>query len=395
MSSFASLTTALTTDQVETAIYDFLAAAGVSTTSWKTGAVVRVIVSAVASVGAAFSELQALIAKNGFLDESEGEWLEALALFVYDVEKSDGTFAVGEVLLDNTAGAGVYSGGIGDLIVTDSGIEKSYRNTESFSVGAGGTDTVAIEAIEIGTASNSNPGGIDTLTTPLPGVVVSNAAAVVGSDEDTDPELRELCRLKLGSLSPNGAADAYRFVAFSAVDSDDVSIGVNRIAVIPDGVGGVDVYVADTSGTLSGSVGDTSTSLGKVDDDIQTQVVPEAITATVQAATPKSIAVTYTLWIEDTLGLSTSQVEALIAAELATYINNQPVGGDIISPASGFIYGPAIEAAITSTVLTGSTLVSDVLINFDLVVPGGDTAITTVEAPILGTVTPTTNLVSV
>ena len=54
---------------------------------------------------------------------------------MYGVERSPGTFASGTLTFDN-AGGGVYSGGIGDLIVRSSTTNKTYRNTEAFTIGA-------------------------------------------------------------------------------------------------------------------------------------------------------------------------------------------------------------------------------------------------------------------
>ena len=45
------LITSMTVDEAKTAIYDALAARGVTTTGWKPGAVVRTIIAALAIIG--------------------------------------------------------------------------------------------------------------------------------------------------------------------------------------------------------------------------------------------------------------------------------------------------------------------------------------------------------
>ena len=62
--SLAELTTPLTADEVEAALYAALAARGAKTTAWKPGAVVRTIIAGVAIVLAAFSSLVAAIVSS-------------------------------------------------------------------------------------------------------------------------------------------------------------------------------------------------------------------------------------------------------------------------------------------------------------------------------------------
>ena len=176
----------------------------------------RTIIAALAIILAAFSELQAAIAKGGFLDLAEGAWLTLLARYTYGVERDPGSFAAGPVLVTNSTG-NIYSGDPGDLVFLNSATSKTYRNTEAFTIGALATNvSIAVEAIELGIASTSLAGDINQLVTPLLGVAVANPSALVGADEETDALLRERCRLSLGALSPNGPRDAYAYFARSA-----------------------------------------------------------------------------------------------------------------------------------------------------------------------------------
>jgi len=377
--TLASLTTPLTVAECEAAIFAAIETRGASTTSWKSGAVIRTMIRGLAIVLAAFSTLQGQIANMGFLELSVGDWLTLVAHHVYGVERIAGTFASGSVTMVNAAG-GVFSGAAGDLIFLDSTTEKTYRNTAAYSLGAMATISVAVEAVEIGTDSNAIAGEIDALVTTLSGVTVSNAAAVVGTDEETDAALRTRCSEKLGSLSPNGPADAYAYVARSAVQADGVTaIGVTRVLTVPDGIGGVDVYLATAAGGVTGTVGDLASDLGAVDDAIQTLAVPLAITARVQTATAQAVAVTYELWVRDSSGLTADLIEVEVAAALLAYITDQPIGGAVITTAPGYVYRSALETVIGAAV-------PGVVIKVSVTTPAADVSFTVPAVPTLGAI---------
>jgi uncharacterized phage protein gp47/JayE len=381
--SINDLTRPLTTEELKSAIYEYIAATGTKTTNWKPGAVVRTIVAVLAFVLAAFSVLTSLLAKSGFLELSSGAWLTLVARYVYGVERDTGSFATGFVTLDN-AGGGVYSGDPDDLLFTNPTTGKSYRNAAAYSIGSGETGVVvAIRAVELGSASTSGTEEITQLETPLVGVTCTNAAAVVGTDPETDESLRARCVEQTGAASPNGPRDAYAFFAKSARRADGTSVGVTRVNPVPDGLGGIDVYVATASGTVTGTSGDPSTDLGAVAKAIHENAEPLAITPEVQSATPLSIAVTYELWVRSTTGLTSAQVEDLVEAALIAFMAAAPIGGWVISPATGKIYVSAIRAAIASALPDGS------LVRIDVTLPAADVDVETNEAPALGTVTVT------
>jgi hypothetical protein len=380
MSTLDELTTPATAAEITEKIYEALAARGVSTTAWKSGSVVRTIIAGVAIVLAAFSRLQAAIAKSGFLELAEGDWLTLVALYVYGVARDEGAFASGTVTLTNTGG-GVYSGGADDLVFRHATSGKTYRNTGTYSLGAGATLVVPIQATEIGSASTATPGTITAFVTPLIGVTVTNAASVVGRDPATDAELRTLCYEKTGTLSPNGPRDAYAFVARSAVRADGSSIGVTRVRSVPDGLGGVTVYVATATGGVTGSAGDPSTDLGAINAAIQELCAPLAITATVVSAVAEIIAPTYELWVRDTTGMGTAEIEAAVAARLTALMASSPIGGHVIGGV-GKIYVTAIETTI------GAALEDD-LVRVVVTVPAADVTIAINEAPVLGAITVT------
>ncbi len=388
MADLTELTTPLTVAEVEAAIYAALAAKGVTTTSWKPGAVARTIITGAAIVLAAFSSLQAEIAKSGFLELSVGDWLTLVAKFVYDVDRDTGTFASGDVTLDN-AGGGLFMVARGDLVVLNTTKEKTYRNTAAFVLNAFQTGLlVPVQAEEIGSDSTATAGQIDALVTVLTDVSVTNAAALIGDDPETDEELIVRALAKTGVLSPNGPSDAYRFLALSATKDDGTSANVTRVKTDADGEGNVTVTVANASGTLTGSIGDTTTDLGAVDEAIQTQAVPLAVTATTQASTAQVIAITYEVWVKSTIGLTATELGDNIDLALTNYLATSPIGGFEKVAGSGFVFVDALEGVIAGQIT------DSLLIDVEVTVPAADTLVVSLFAPVAGTLTRTINLVT-
>jgi hypothetical protein len=374
--SLEDLTTPVTRTEVEASIYQVFSVLGVSTTSWKSGAVVRTMIAAVSIVLSAFSELQSKIARAGFLELSKREWLTIVAHYGYGVDRILATFATGQVTLTN-GGGGVYSGDPDDLIFANSATGKTYRNTEAFTLDALGTVTLDIQASEQGSASSSAPGAIDTMTTPLLGVTCSNALSVLGRDAEEDPSLRARCSETLGALSPFGPWDAYASAVRNATYADGTNLGITRFRNVKDGSGNVYTYLATASGGVTGTVGDLATDLGIADEAIQQLAAPLSVTAHTLSATPVTIAPTYELWMYNTSGRSSSEVQALIATGLGEFMAGQPIGGNVISPAGGKVFVDAIRAVIAGTFPQ--------IFHVALTVPASDVTLAITEVPVLGT----------
>ena len=386
--TLAELTTALTADEIEASIYAAVEARGAKTTSWKPGAVVRTIIAGVAIVLAAFSSLAALVARGGFLELATGSWLTLVARYVFGVERITGTFASGYVTLTNTA-AVPYSGGADDLIVINSTTDATYRSVAAWSVDAAGgpNDEVDVEvrAVEAGSDSTSPAGDIDALVTTLSGVTVTNAAALVGTDEETDPELRSRCLARTGALSPNGPKDAYSYAARNAVTADGDAIGVTRVTTQATGDGTVNVWVATASGAVVGDPDDPDTDLGAVALAIYEQAEPLSVEAVVASATPVTVDVTYELWIYTSSGLLASAVEDLVEAALEEMLAAVPIGGHYVAPDRA-IYVSDIAAAIDA--------VRSEIFRPTVTAPAADVTMAVNEVAVLGTVTPTIHLVA-
>lgn len=378
MTTLADLTTPMTVDEATSTIYAALAAKGANTTVWKAGSPLRTVIAALAIILAAFSRFQAVLAKSGFLSEADDAWVRLIALYVYGVTPEDGTAATGQVTLTN-AGVGVYTKAAGELIVANAA-GKTYRNTSAISSFGAGTLVVDIIADEVGSASSTGAATITTLVTPLPGVTCTNATALVGTDDENAASIRLRCAEKLGTLSPNGAPDAYAFIARSTKRADGSAIGVTRVRTIPDGIGGIDCYLADADGGITDS-GDIAT----IDSALQSQCVPRAITLRTHGAGTTAIAVTYEIWIPTTVSQTDAEVQAAILSALEVFVGTRPIGGDVISPATGKVYLSALEGIVGAAVRDSDG--DPVALKWAVTVPSGDTSIASTYAPALGTVT--------
>lgn len=377
------LTTPMTRAEVEAAIYAAIAARGARTTGWKPGSVVRTIIVGASIVIAGLSQLQSQIARMGFLELAEGDWLTLVAHYVYGVDRDEGTFATGEVTLNNGAG-GVYSGGAGDLLFVNSTSGKTYRNTAAYSIGALETGVVVpVQAVELGTESNAAATEIDGFESgALAGVTVTNATAITGTDREEDPALRVRCYEKTGTLSPNGPSDAYSFVAKGATRPDGSSIGVTRTRTVADGEGGVTLYVADSDGALLAGDVDILQEL------IETTVAPLAVTPTVVEATGVPMAITYELWLRDVSGLTVPAAQELVEAALEAWAAVQPIGGHKkVGETQGRLYVDAIEAVI------GSVRSSET-IDVEVTVPAAAFDLDPDEVAVLTDITGTVHLIS-
>jgi hypothetical protein len=161
---------------------------------------------------------------------------------------------------------------------------------------------------------------------------------------------------------------------------------VNRVATIADGAGHVDVYVATASGVVTGTVGDLTSDLGRIDDSIQRNVVPVAVTATTHSATAVPVAVTWELWVLAT-SRSDADLKAAVNAALLAFLSTRPVGGDLLpGEGVGRIYITALESTVGGAV-AGTLRVAVTL-------PVADVDLTATQAAVYATPTGTIHQVS-
>jgi|SRR5215831_1454102 len=366
------LTTPLSRQEVEASVYNVLATLGVNTTSWKPGAVVRTMIVGMSSVFAAYTELMALIARSGFLALSSGEWLTLVASYVYGIERRDATFASGTLTLTNSGG-GLYILDIGDLIVRNINSGATYRNTAAVTISPSSTTTTGIAATEPGSNSSAAAGEIAALVTTLLGVSCNNTAAITGIDQEPDATLRQRCTEMLGSLSPMGPWDAYTSALRNATDPTGRNLDITRVSLVPDGFGKIDIYCATSTGTLP------TTDVPYADAAVQQNAAPQAITAIIHPAVEHIIAVTCTVYAYNTSGMTAAEMTAAIQDAVEAFIIAQPIGGNVVTPPTGYVYLDGIRSAVAS--------VAPEIFHVVISVPSADVALNPAEVATPGLVT--------
>lgn len=372
------LTEPIDSDSFLETLLDGAKAIGLDVDTWKPLDPTRTLYALTADLHSLRSEADHLAIRGGLLDYAADDWLTLLAINVYGVTRKEASFAsVADAITLTNAGGGVYNLAAGELVVQNTTTKKNYKNTEVVALAAFGTQQVDIIAEEAGTASNASIGQITTLVTTLLGVTVTNTKALVATDKENDPDLRQRCRDKLGALSPNGAAAAYAFVAKSTPRADGTIVDINRVKVsAQSSTGTVTVTVASPSGVPA------SQDVTDVNAAIQATVVPLGVTATVAAAVANTIAVTYTAYVANDAPETNAEIQAAIATALANYFKTVPIGGlQKVFGGQGKVWIDELSARISEA--------SSATFTVDVTVPAADVNIATNEVPVLGTIMPT------
>ena len=306
--------------QIKTKIYEILARLNFSTTNWKPGGIARTMISATSIVLAMFSVLVSLVARSAFLSMSTGDWLTLVARHVYGVERILATFAAGTLRVFNDSAA-PYSIDADEWTFSNSLTGKLYRNTESFTIAAGQTLSIAIRADEAGSASSAGVGSINAIVTPVLGVTCSNDNAIVGMDTEGDEALIARCMLKPQSASPNGPQAAFEYFARTATRADGTLVGVNRVAVNNSSTTGQAIVTCATpSGALSPS------DLQYVFANIANKALPGCVTLTVNSSSDVLVNVEFWAYF-DGFELSAADQERYAGPALEQWFATTRIGG--------------------------------------------------------------------
>jgi hypothetical protein len=190
---------------------------GIDPTTWRTGDPTKSLYTFMATVLNAAEQRTVEFFKAGFLSTAEGDWKTVNAKEVYGVDRTLATFAVSQVTITNGAG-GHFDEEINAIVFKSSLSQKTYHNTQPLvAFGPGNVVTIEVAADEPGTDSNAGADEIDSIVSPaMIGVTVTASTPAAAVDDQSDTSLQEQCDASLGALSPDGPADAYRFVATNA-----------------------------------------------------------------------------------------------------------------------------------------------------------------------------------
>lgn len=367
--TFDQLLTPTTVEEVKGTIYAYMAALGLPTTAWQALSPTRVLVDVLARLIAVVINNCVLIARSMFKDYSEGKWLTTLSKQMYNVDRIESTFAVGEFVANN-AGGGVYDWDPEEIVFRKVGTSLTYVNTDAVHIGSFETGvSILVRATEEGSASNASTGQLE-LVTSMTGVTGSNLQAVVGQDEESDADLRVRDDNKIEALSPNGPPGIYEFVAKTPALNGGVSI--NRARVLPPpGDGTVTIVVASSLGPIA--PGDVAL----VQVGIDTWATPTTVTATVASATALGLGYTTTVYVRSVGAPDSTVLTAAVKSAMIAYINALPLGGVEFTPGAGVLPWRGMLGAVENT-LVGTTkpvLKAELSIETDILMLQTDVAI--------------------
>lgn len=337
----------VTRDQAMSSILTTAQELGLPATSWQAGSVGRTILAVFGAILSLATQLVADLAGSGLLDYAAGEWLRLLAKRIYNVDYVRATFPSGRVQLTNTSPTS-YPLTPGTLIVASRITGKKYT-VEVLDNGAtlapGATLDVGIFAAEIGTASNAGAGEVTDIKTPLSGVTCTNAAPIVGLDDESDESLRQRCQDKREPVvSP--AANAYDFFLRGAKRADGTPIGVTRTRVIGDSAhSAVTAYAATDTGVIDGDPNDPATDLGALNLAVQLNCVPTGITASVLSAVGHNMTIVPIVYRSARATLTAAEIKALVVDRLKAYFTTIPIGGFDVG-AGGRVFRDALIGQI-------------------------------------------------
>lgn len=381
--TLASIIVAETADAIYRKMLQVASSLGLVTESWASGDPTRSTFDAVSRQEASKESSTIEMIKAGFLDLASGNGLKLCARYLFNTEYIQATFATCTVRLNN-AGAQPYEFEVGDVIVGHNTSDKTYTATDIGTgiLNPGGTLEITVTADEAGSASSAGIGDITTMVTSFPKVTCTNLTAAVGVDEESDAALKARAKAKLAALSPNGPADAYAYVA----TTPDLVNGqqITRVRVLSDSTNGdVTIYIAGASGAVAGGV------VTDVQDGIDTWANPHNNEPTVSSAVNETIAITYALWVYESISESAESLEERIELALAAAMKERPIGGDVLDgDPTGNIYVGWIESVILGEVGREKAF------RVSVTTPATDVALAINDVPILGTVTPTINFVA-
>jgi phage-related baseplate assembly protein len=333
---------------------------GLPVTSWRAGDPTRSLYHVVSTILGEVEEVVSKYVASGFLSYASGAWLTLKALDDYGVTRTEATFSTPTVTLTN-GGGGYYEVESGDLTLSASATGMTFHNTDSGTLSPGATITLTLVADVEGSDGSVAIDEIDTLVTPMLGVTIDSGTAAVGLDEQSDEDLRTQCRATLGMLSPNGAPEAYEYIARSSAHTGIDTI--TRAYAYSSSAGIVTLYVATPSGTASAG------EVAIVQAAIDQWCVPLGITATVAAAPTVTINIAATLSGSGLPALYQSNIEDLLASMFAGMIGACTLAYSGISAA---IHQYLVDNDVANPAVTLTT-------------PAGNTALTAGQIPVLGT----------
>lgn len=366
-------------DEVVASLLAIAALLDQPTTAWQEGNPILTLLMTASQKLADLTTLVTEITKGGFGELLPSDaWADRWALSRFNVTRVPATQATGKVNASNSSLTNYGPLQPGGLIVAHDVTGKLYRNTAVITILATtGLDDIDLAADEPGTDSNAAPGAIETVVSGQVGVGCTNPLSVLGTDQELTPALVTRARAKLGALSPNGAKDAYNYIATTPEFSATSTPITRTRTVLNPTTGALSVYLATAAGAASGP--DVAIVQAAIDDNVE----PWGATVTAYAATPSVVDITYEAWILNSQ-LTTAAIEEAIETALAEFFSTLDLGGYVVPPDTGDLYVETLQLVIG----TATPGIRRVVISL----PAAAVALLANEVATLGTITPTITL---
>jgi len=355
---------------------------GLDTTAWQPVSPSRTILELNANIISVYSGYVNLIAKGGFAsyaatitDINGGEvttWMDLVSEQVYATTRIPATRATCAMTLTSATVNGPYSPG--QIIIANSATGAQFTNDAAVNL-AIGANVAQFSALIAGSASSSGIASLTVFVTPIVGVTATNAAAAVGTDAEGNAALLARDLAKLGTLSPNGPSQAYYAIATGMLDplqpwyDPTLTSAITRVETFT-GAAAVGCVVANASGAVG--PGD----LGRVNTQIQKWCVPLGTVAVVATADNLFIAITATVYVPTSAGLTAPAVVTSATSALTSYLAAINIGGVTGATANIIPYSELLATIARSVTTTAVTLVA----------PAADVPLAVTDVAVLGLV---------
>lgn len=184
--NLSDLITIKTRDEVLEEMLTALQSVGFPAASWGPLSVPRRLLTAMASVYAAFTVTLALIARGGLLQYATSGWLTMLALSFYQVTRYSAQQTKGTLVVSDTASAGPWTFAARELWF-ESQTGKRFYNTSAFTVALDGTTAFEVASEEYSSAYNVATDTILSMVTSVPGLGFATTTPVTATGASGTP----------------------------------------------------------------------------------------------------------------------------------------------------------------------------------------------------------------
>jgi hypothetical protein len=383
----AQLLAPVTATQFRAQMVASLVTLGIPANQWAAGGVFSSILTIVSIILGMLSSSLSTVINGFFLPTATGNGLTLLAYYVYGVTAPTATFASGSITFTNASGAS-YSKAAGAVILTNPLNGQTYATTQALTLGPVSSQTITVQATTVGTVGNAAPGTVTGIVSPsMPGVTVTNAAAILGLDAPSDATVRQLCLNSLGARSVRGPRTAYAYAVQTATNSVTGSpVNINRWQISNNHQGTVTVVVASPTGAP------TATDIAGVVASIEANARPQGIAVVVTAASVANDTDTLTVWCSVPTPVTAAQVQTAVEAALETLYTSFAIGGvtasdDTHASFTGLLADAKVGAIAAGVQSLGGTLLSVQGAN-DLALVSTQVAVDALAAPVIRLIAP-------